>query len=119
MKYRKERWSCACIQGRSARDRCIWTTGTPSDTGRASFCGKVSRCESAASGLRLNIAAHEGRFQPWWQQMKVTVYGMARSPAQVSVGNKRVDNVRFDGRTSAIEFLVNDPASGSEVRIVY
>lgn len=86
---------------------------------RGDFLRETFTCESASSGLRLNIAAHEGRFQPWWHQIKVTVYGATRLPAQVSLGNKPLENVRFDGRAGAIEFLIDDPASGSDVRIAY
>jgi alpha-glucosidase len=83
------------------------------------FLRETFTCESASDGLRLNIAAREGRFQPWWHQLKVTVYGATRSPTQVSIANKPLENVHFDEQAGAVEFLIDDPAGGSDVHIAY
>ena len=76
-------------------------------------------CEQTGSEVRVRIAPREGRFQPWWRQVKMTVYGADRPARQVSIGARPAEAVRFDAQAGAVEFLMDDPAAGTEVRIAY
>ncbi|MCU1262165.1 MAG: Alpha-glucosidase [Bryobacterales bacterium] len=83
------------------------------------FLRETFTCEAGSDAVRVNIAAHQGRFPPWWSRIEMVIYGATRAARSVSVGSTAVQNVRFDVQSGALRFFIDDPASGSEVRIVY
>ncbi len=47
-----------------------------------------STCERTPEGLRIHIGKHEGTFQPWWNQIRVEVYGYNSTAAIATANNQ-------------------------------
>ena len=83
------------------------------------FLREVFSCQSSADGLLMKIAPHEGRFKPWWDQIRVTVYGAKGPASSVTVVGRQIQDAHFDADSESVDFLMTDPANGSEARISY
>jgi len=42
-------------------------------------------CEKTPDGVSVHIGAHEGSYRPWWNEIRIELYGWSASAAQVNV----------------------------------
>ena len=105
--------------GQDCKGSLYLDDGTSFHYRQGDFLRETFTCETNGNGLRIKIAAHEGRFKPWWDEIKVRVYGARGQASQVNVDSKRIENTHFDGQSESVDFLMSDPASGSEASIRY
>jgi alpha-glucosidase len=45
-------------------------------------------CEKTQDGVSIHIGKHEGHYQPWWNEIRIELYGWSASTAQVNVQKK-------------------------------
>jgi alpha-glucosidase len=76
-------------------------------------------CEVAADSLHVRIAPPQGTFSPWWSQVKVEVFGIARQPKQVSAGGNALTGWTYDPATQEVTATIPNPVSGTEIRVDY
>jgi len=75
-------------------------------------------CEETAGAVRMNLAAPEGSYKPWWQAVEMTLHGAAAAPRVVTVGGKDTSDFRFDAASKTVAVRV--PAgSATEVVVRY
>ncbi len=68
------------------------------------------RCEVSADGLRIHVTPREGSYSPWWNEIRMELYGF--TPKEISIGGKKI---LFATRGSAKIFTVADNAEGFDV----
>jgi len=82
------------------------------------FLREMFSCEVSNGALRVRIAPHEGQFVPWWTQIQLHVFGAAKAPQSITV-NGGPANAPVQSEAGAFSVMLNDPASGSDIRIQY
>lgn len=75
---------------------------------RGDFYRRAIRCVRDVQGLRITLAAPEGRFAPWWKQIAVIVHGLAR-PSGATVDGK-AGPVAFDEASRTARLSLDDVA---------
>jgi len=75
------------------------------------FFRQAVRCSSGRAGLRIDFAAPEGSFRPWWREIAVTVHGRSVG-APVSGGGRSI-NAHYDERAKTLAFTIESPRETS------
>ncbi len=71
-----------------------------------------STCEQTAGRLTIHVGAHQGSFQPWWQDLAIEVYGGLRVGSVLVNGTARPVGAAGDGM---VRVVVPDEGKGVEV----
>jgi alpha-glucosidase len=73
-------------------------------------------CEQTADSIKLHIGAHEGKYQPWWREMKVEVYGWNLPSSRVIAKNKEVQST-LDPERHMVSATLPDDGNGVDLEI--
>jgi alpha-glucosidase len=81
-------------------------------------------CRVSAQGVVVTVAAHEGSFAPWWQQLSVEVYGAthpAASATASAIDGSHAGPVTtaYDSEHHRVTALVPDDGKGLELQLTY
>lgn len=71
-------------------------------------------CATAADGLRLQVSPHEGRFVPWWKQLRIEVFGWTPAHESVEV-NGGAASVKLDRGAKSFSFIIDDSGKGESI----
>ena len=82
---------------------------------RGIFLRQAIRCETTADGLRIDFAARDGSFAPWWKQIAVTVHGWSGGANATQNGN--AVPVRGDSASRSLAFTLAEAAGAQSVSI--
>jgi alpha-glucosidase len=80
-------------------------------------------CEAAANSITIHIGPHQGRYQPWWSELQVEVYGWyAGSPGAVIKSNWEGKNppeikAALDPERHMVSVTIPDNGRGSDLQI--
>ena len=77
------------------------------------FLRMESTCERTPEGLRVHIGKHEGTFQPWWNQIRVEVYGYNSTASIATANNQPVQTNATE--TSPLAVTLSDPGTGIDL----
>jgi alpha-glucosidase len=66
-------------------------------------------CEAAGKGVKVNVSAPEGSYQPWWHAIKVTIAGVTETPRRIAVNGQSASDWKFNGESQTVS--VNIPRS--------
>jgi alpha-glucosidase len=69
---------------------------------RGIFLRQVLRCSATPEGLRIDFAAREGSFLPWWKEIAVTVHGWRGEAIAMLAGHDLAARVNTEAHTVAI-----------------
>lgn len=92
--------------------------GITFDYQRGAYLREMFSCQASSGGMRIRIAPHEGKFQPWWTQIQMRVFAGARVPRGVTINGVKTD-VQLLSASGGFSLLVGDPPSGSDISIQY
>ncbi|MGC2770031.1 MAG: glycoside hydrolase family 31 protein [Candidatus Acidiferrum sp.] len=75
-------------------------------------------CEITQQGVSLHVGEHQGSFRPWWNQIRVEIYGWDSATGHVSV-NARPNgpNASVDTSKHMLTFDLNDEGHGTALEI--
>jgi alpha-glucosidase len=74
-------------------------------------------CDSGNSGLRLRVGARAGSFQPWWNEIEVTVFDWKSAPGKVTYGGEAISKLHFDESAHSLTITLPEKAEGGELEI--
>jgi alpha-glucosidase len=82
---------------------------------KGEYLRQAIRCSLVDKTLYLDFAPREGRYQPWWHAMQVTIHGW-QGRARVTQGNSpiKVENARTE---QSLIFILPDQSKKSRVAI--
>jgi alpha-glucosidase len=85
---------------------------------RGEFLRVNFSCKITQQGLSLQIGEHQGSFRPWWNQIRVEIYGWDSATGHVSV-NARPNgpNASVDTSKHLLTFDLNDEGHGTALEI--
>jgi alpha-glucosidase len=79
------------------------------------FFRQEVRCTLTPQGLTIAFAPAEGRFQPWWRALSVTVHGW-RGPSSVRTGGKALPGV-LDPQAQTVSFSLAPMPQGGQTEV--
>ena len=74
-------------------------------------------CSADAKSLHVQIAKAEGTFTPWWKQIRLTVFGAALKPGEITLNGKSSSQWQYDPDHQSVSVLFDYSASGEELEI--
>jgi alpha-glucosidase len=75
-------------------------------------------CESSAKGVRLEVGAREGSYEPWWKVIEVTIFDWNHPTANIVYGGKTINKFSFDAGRHALTFSIPERPEGGEVEVL-
>jgi alpha-glucosidase len=73
-------------------------------------------CEKTASGWKVSIGPHQGRYKPWWSAIQITLFGWDAPSGLVSVQGKALSaSPHVDSEHHSITVEVPDSESGETI----
>jgi alpha-glucosidase len=84
---------------------------------RGDFYRRAIRCTRDAEGLKIELAAPEGRSAPWWKQITITIHGMGRPKAALLDG--RPISTSFDDAGKRVNLSIDDRARTQQLVLRY
>jgi alpha-glucosidase len=85
---------------------------------RGGFLRMQFSCESAGGTVKLRIGPHEGNYHPWWNELKVEIYGQDSSASYTAtVGKADLGTPVFDVAHHMVSVTVPDDGRGADVQI--
>jgi alpha-glucosidase len=73
-------------------------------------------CAKSPDGVSVHIGEHEGSYQPWWNEVRIELYGWSASTAQVNVQKKPGTSTALIDATRHMA-VVNVPDDGHGIDI--
>jgi alpha-glucosidase len=85
---------------------------------RGEFLRVSFSCEITPNGLILHVGERQGTFPPWWNRIRVEVYGWDSATASVSLGGKAIEQMAsIDRAKHRLSLEINYETHGSELEI--
>ncbi|MGZ6096504.1 MAG: TIM-barrel domain-containing protein, partial [Polyangiales bacterium] len=84
---------------------------------RGQFFRQELRCEASADGVKVQLLAPQGSFQPWWKSIDVTVYGAKRPARTARIDGITASGVRYDARQKSASVSVPASRSATEIEL--
>jgi alpha-glucosidase len=104
--------------GRDCQGTLYLDDGLTFDYQHGSYLREMYSCEVADGSMRVRIAPHEGKFEPWWTQIELRIFGASKAAQSVTVNGVAAESpAKFE--SGVVSVTVSDPASGSDIRIQY
>jgi alpha-glucosidase len=91
--------------------------GTTMSYQQGNFLRMQFTCEETATGLKLHISQHQGRYQPWWKQLQVEVYGWNQGPSHILINGKTEIPSTLDPVRHMISLTIPDGGHGTDLEI--
>jgi alpha-glucosidase len=80
-----------------------------------SFLRLEFTCESSTDGLRIHVSSPTGTFSPWWNQVRLEVFGVKPPRGEIlSKGNKL--SAHIDRNPNSVSFVI--PYEGKEIDLL-
>jgi alpha-glucosidase len=83
---------------------------------KGAFLRESFTCAADADGIKLHIAAREGSYTPWWNQLRVEVYGQGANAVTAKAGDATMQP-SYDAERQAWVLLVPDEGRGGDLSI--
>jgi alpha-glucosidase len=77
------------------------------------FLRMDSTCALVGNELHIRVGAHQGSFRPWWQSLRIEVYGWRTAAPIATADNQPVQQA--SGAGDALAFTLPDPGTGVEL----
>jgi alpha-glucosidase len=77
------------------------------------FLRQTLRCTVSDDGVRIDFAARDGRFKPWWKQLAVTIHGW-EGAGYAMVGGRRIEAVS-DRAARTLRFTIADQPKAASI----
>jgi alpha-glucosidase len=76
-------------------------------------------CAASSASLTITSTVEKNAYKPWWNSTALTIYGAASAPKEVHVGDRSIEDWRFDGQSHAVTLTVPDAVKNWSVGLVF
>jgi alpha-glucosidase len=76
-------------------------------------------CQPAMDSLAITISGHQGSYPPWWEEVRVEVFGMEKAPKEVRAGGRTVAGWAYNSKQQAVTLSLPDSSSGWTIVLRY
>jgi alpha-glucosidase len=105
--------------GEDCRGSLYWDDGISFAYQKGDYLRVNYTCELATDLVRVKISPPQGSFSPWWNQVKLEVFGIVRQPRQVVVSGTPLTGWSYDPATEQVVATIPNPANGAEISVDY
>jgi alpha-glucosidase len=76
-------------------------------------------CQVAPDSITVSSSVEKDAYRPWWNSAQLTVYGVDARPKEVRVGERTIQNSRFDSQAHCVTFVLPDARKAWTARVVF
>ncbi len=76
-------------------------------------------CQPATDSLAITISRHNARYQPWWKQVHLEVFGMEKAPKEVRADGHSLAEWVYSSQWHAVAFTLPESSSGWTIFLRY
>ena len=82
---------------------------------RGEFLKMEFTCESRPDSVAIKFATTHDKYKPWWQSVRIVVFGIENAPHGVAQGGKPLSDWNFDSASKSVSLTM---ANSSQAEIV-
>jgi alpha-glucosidase len=86
---------------------------------RGEFLRVNYSCQGSASSVTVSAKTEKDGFQPWWQSVEVTVFGVDGEPQQLRMANHAVQGARYSADSHSVTLTVPEANKDWTIQIDY
>jgi len=86
---------------------------------RGDFLRISYSCQASPNAITVSARTEKSAFQPWWNSTEVTIFGAAREPKQVRVGDRAAHGVRLNAAAHSVTLSVPEGIKDWSVQVDY
>jgi len=86
---------------------------------RGEFLRISYSCQASPNAITVSARTEKSAFQPWWNSTEVTIFGAAREPKQVRVGDRAAHGVRLNAAAHSVTLSVPEGIRDWSVQVDY
>ena len=76
-------------------------------------------CQVSSGAATLSSTTEKSAYQPWWNSVKLTIYGALTSPKEVRIGEQVIHEWRYDNIAHAVTLTMPDALKNWSVRLTF
>jgi len=76
-------------------------------------------CQPGQETLGITLSAYQGKFKPWWQNVRLEIFGMENAPKEVRLGNRPVTGWNYYAEGNYVTLTLPESSAGMKIQIVY
>ena len=76
-------------------------------------------CQVSSGAVTLSGTTEKSAYQPWWNSVKLTIYGALTSPKEVRIGEQVIHEWRYDNIAHAVTLTMPDALKNWSVRLTF
>jgi len=76
-------------------------------------------CQVSSGAATLSSTTEKSAYQPWWNSVKLTIYGALTSPKEVRIGEQVIHEWRYDNIAHAVTLTMPDALKNWSVRLAF
>jgi len=76
-------------------------------------------CQVSSGAVTLSSTTEKSAYQPWWNSVKLTIYGALTSPKEVRIGEQVIHEWRYDNIAHAVTLTMPDALKNWSVRLAF
>jgi alpha-glucosidase len=83
------------------------------------FLRQTFTCEADSNSVRLNFAARQGSYTPWWKTVEVVIFDWPSKQANATLSNSTLQlKTSYDAAKHALHIVMPDSGKEAELRVV-
>jgi alpha-glucosidase len=104
--------------GRDCRGSLYQDDGKSMAYKRGEFLRVQFTCEVSANSVKIHVGPHQGSFHPWWNQLRVEIYGQASGESyKVVAGKADSGPAVLDPARHMVSVVIPDDSRGTDLEI--
>ena len=76
-------------------------------------------CQPAVDSLAITISGHKGSYKPWWENVRVEVFGVEKAPKEARAGGQGLTGWSYNSEQHCVTLTVPDSPSGWVIHLSY
>jgi alpha-glucosidase len=76
-------------------------------------------CQVSSGAATVTSTTEKGAYQPWWKSVDLTVYGAAAAPKEVRIGERTIQDWRYDSLAHTVILTVPDALKNWNIRLSF
>jgi alpha-glucosidase len=105
--------------GRDCRGSLYLDDGRTYAYSRGEYLRVNYSCQPAMDSLAMTISGHQGSYPPWWEEVRVEVFGMQKAPQEVRAGGRTLAGWTYNSKQQAVTLTLPDSSSGWTIVLRY
>jgi alpha-glucosidase len=76
-------------------------------------------CRLTSNSLTVTATTETSRYQPWWQSVRITVYGVSAQPKDVRVGQQLANDAHYDAKSQTVTLTIPNARQNWTIQLTF